>query len=77
MFIANAVEWLNPAAAKSGQLLVHAGEPFRYSLPQPAATAEVTLPDGSKKTIAPVDGREIVFGDTARQGIYRVRAGTQ
>ena len=39
MFIANAVDWLNPAAAKSSQLLVHAGEPFRYSLPQPAATA--------------------------------------
>lgn len=76
MFMANAVEWLNPAAAKSGQLLVRAGEPFRYSLPQPAATAEVTLPDGSKKTIAPVDGREIVFGGTAREGTYRVRAGS-
>jgi hypothetical protein len=76
MFIANAVEWLNPAVAKSGRLLVRAGEPFRYSLAQPAATAEVTLPDGGRKTIAPVDGREIVFGDTASQGIYRLRAGT-
>lgn len=75
MFIANAVEWLNPAVAKSGQLLVHAGEPFRYSLAQPAATAEVTMPDGRTKTIAPADGREIVFGDTARQGVYRLRAG--
>ena len=76
MFMANAVEWLNPAAAKSGRLLVRAGEPFRYSLTQPAATAEVTLPDGSRKTIAPMDGREIVFGGTARQGTYRLRAGS-
>jgi Ca-activated chloride channel homolog len=76
MFIANAVDWLNPAVAKSGQLLVRAGEPFRYSLAQPAATAEVTLPDGSKKTVTPADGREIVFGDTAKQGTYQLRAGT-
>lgn len=76
MFIANAVEWLNPAVAKSGQLLVHAGEPFRYSLPQAAETAEVTMPGGAKKTIKPVDGREIVFGDTAKQGTYHLHAGT-
>jgi hypothetical protein len=76
MFIDNAVEWLNPAVAKSGQLLVHAGEPFRYSLQQPSETAEVTLPDGSKRAITPADGREIVFGGTAKQGIYHLRAGT-
>ena len=29
IFIANAVEWLNPANARSGQLLVKAGDPFR------------------------------------------------
>ena len=34
------------------------------------------MPDGSKKTITPTDGREIVFGDTAKQGTYRLRAGT-
>ena len=76
MFFANAVEWLNPAVAKSSQLLVHAGEPFRYSLPQHADMAEVTLPDGSKKTITPSDGREVVFGDTAERGTYHLRAGT-
>jgi hypothetical protein len=76
MFVANAVEWLNPATAKSGQLMLHAGEPFRHSLAQPVVTADVTLPDGSKKTIRPADGREIVFGDTAREGVYRLQAGT-
>jgi Ca-activated chloride channel family protein len=76
IFIANAVEWLNPALDKSSQLLLHAGQPFHYSLTQPAATAEMTLPDGSKKTIAPVDGREIVFGDTSKQGVYQLQAGS-
>lgn len=75
MFMANAVEWLNPAVARSGQLLVHAGEPFRYSLPQRVDSAEIILPDGARKTILPADGREIVFGDTARRGTYHLRTG--
>ena len=76
MFIANAVDWLNPEAAKSSQLMVHGGEPFRYSLTQPAATAEVTMPDGTKRTLTPGAAREIVFGETGKQGIYRLRVGT-
>ena len=76
MFIANAVDWLNPQAAKSGQLMVHGGEPFRLALTQPAATAEVTLPDGTKRTLTPGGAREIVFGETGKQGIYRLRVGT-
>lgn len=76
MFIANAVEWLNPATTKSSQLMVHGGEPFRFALTQPAATAEVTMPDGTKRTLTPGDAREIVFGETGRQGIYQLRVGT-
>lgn len=76
MFIANAVEWLNPAAAKSSALMVHPGEPFRYSLPQASATVQMTLPDGTKTTLTPAGGREVDFGNTAKQGVYRLRAGT-
>jgi Ca-activated chloride channel family protein len=76
MFIANAVEWLNPAATKSSQLMVHGGEPFRYALTQPTATAEVTMPDGTKRVLTPGDAREIVFGETDRQGIYHLQVGT-
>ena len=47
IFIANAVEWLNPANARSGQLLVKAGDPFRLALSEPASSAQVTLPGGS------------------------------
>jgi hypothetical protein len=76
MFIANAVDWLNPAATKSSELMVHGGEPFRYALSQPAATAEVTTPDGAKRTLTPGDAREIVFGETGKQGVYHLRVGT-
>jgi hypothetical protein len=76
MFIANAVDWLNPQATKSSQLMVHGGEPFRYALTQPAAAAEVTMPDGTKRTLTPGDAREIVFGETGKQGIYHLRVGT-
>src|SRR4029453_13343203 len=52
IFIANAVEWLNPANVKGGQLLVKAGEPFRMALARPETTAQVTLPGGGTKTVA-------------------------
>ncbi len=77
IFIANAVEWLNPASTKSSQLLVHAGDPFRLGLLQPESSAQITLPDGTTKPLE-VDAitKEIVFGDTFKQGTYRLRAGT-
>ncbi len=77
MFIANAVEWLNPASENASRLLVRAGDPFRLALAQAITTAQVTKPDGSKQPITLEPGaREIVFGDTFRQGIYRLKAGT-
>ncbi len=77
IFIANAVEFLNPASAKNSQLFIHAGEPFRFALVQNASSAELTLPDGKKRNL-PIDStaREIVFGDTTKQGTYRLRVGT-
>jgi hypothetical protein len=75
-FIQNATEWLNPANAKNSQLLIKAGDPFRLALSEPLKSAEVKLPDG-KTTALNLDGaNELVFGDTARQGVYHLRAGT-
>ncbi len=76
IFIANAVDWLNPANAKNSQLLVTAGDPFRLALNEPVKTAEVKLPDGKTTTLNVEGANEIVFGDTARQGVYHLRAGT-
>ena len=79
IFIVNAVEWLNPAAEHASQLLVRAGDPFRFTLAQSLTNSpvKVILPDGASQN-ATLDstGREIIFGDTARQGVYRVEAGT-
>jgi len=77
IFIANAVEWLNPANARNSQLLVRAGDPFQLALMNPVESAQVRLPGGETRNID-VDPKnpEIVFGDTARRGTYRVTAGT-
>src|SRR6185503_2976954 len=65
IFIANAIDWLNPAAANGSLLMVRAGDPFRLGLAQSITSAQMTLPDGSVKPLA-VDAaaRELVFGDT-------------
>lgn len=76
IFIANAVQWLNPASGKSSQWMLRAGETFRFPLNQPIASAEVVLPDGTKQTIPAKEARELRFSDTARQGVYHVHAGT-
>jgi Ca-activated chloride channel family protein len=76
IFIANAIEWLNPANAKNSQLLIKAGDPFRLTLSAPVANAEVKLPDGKTTTLNLDGANEVVFGDTARRGVYQLRAGT-
>lgn len=77
IFIANSVEWLNPANAKGGQLLVKAGDAFRLALTRAEKEAQVTLPDGQvKKLTLDPKANELVFAETYRQGIYRLRVGT-
>jgi Ca-activated chloride channel family protein len=77
IFIANAVEWLNPANARTGQLLIKAGDAFRLPLTQPEKSAQITLPGGKTKTLQiEPNANEFVFGETYKQGIYRLRLGT-
>ncbi len=77
IFIVNAVEWLNPANVNAGQLMVRAGEPFRFGLAQKVPSAVVVKPDGTRKPLDLSAGdREIVFGDTGTQGAYHLKAGT-
>lgn len=78
IFMVNAIEWLNPASANASQLVVRAGDPFRFGLPaQPVASAQITLPDGAKRSVEVEAGaRELLFGDTRQQGIYTLKTGT-
>ena len=77
IFMANVADWLNPASARNAQLLVKAGDPFRLTLPAPVKKAEVQLPDGKTRELEPdLQATELVFGDTAREGVYRLRTDT-
>jgi hypothetical protein len=77
IFIENAVDWLNPANAAGGQLLVKAGEAFRMGLPQPESSARITLPGGGSKTLAlDPKANEFVFAETYKQGTYKLHIGT-
>ena len=77
IFIANAVDWLNPATERAMMLSVRAGDPFRVAMPETIQTAEITLPDGTKRTREIDNNRkELLFGETQKQGIYNVAAGT-
>ena len=77
IFVANAVEWLDPASGNANHLLIKAGQSFRLALAQPVNSAQVTRPDGTKRevTMQP-NSRELVFGDTAQTGVYQLEAGT-
>jgi hypothetical protein len=77
IFVANAVDWLNPSSINASQLTVQTGKPFRWLLPQGVTAAQITTPDGETRpaNVNPATG-ELLFGDTLKQGIYRVTAGT-
>ena len=77
IFVANAVEWLNPSSSKNAELSVRAGEPFRFPILQTPALTEITLPDGAKTAVQiERDTRELVFGNTTKRGVYRLRMDT-
>ena len=77
MFVANAVDWLNPANAKNAQLMVKPGDPFRLALTHPEKSAAITTPTGATRTIdLDANANELIYGDTFKQGVYRVRLST-
>lgn len=77
IFIANVVDWLNPATARAELFAIRPGDPFRLPLAGETGQATVTGPDGSAQAVeVTAAAREFVFGATARQGVYRVTLGT-
>jgi Mg-chelatase subunit ChlD len=77
IFFANAAEWLNPVLTRTAQFQVHAGDPLRLALTEPVTNAVLRLPDGGQRALrVDPEAREFVYGDTGRQGIYRLEAGT-
>ena len=77
IFIANAVDWLNPAASSSKQLMARGGDPFRFPLNYSIRSARVTGPDGKPRDIAlDPNVSELVIADAFKGGIYHLNAGT-
>ncbi len=77
IFLANAVEWLDPATTAAAQLRVRAGDPFRLPLTEVPSEVRVRPPDGAALTLAlEPTARELVFGNTHRCGVYRLALGT-
>jgi hypothetical protein len=77
IFIANAVEWLNPQQSDANQLSVQAGNTFRQPLFANYDSATITLPKGEKKTITlGPQAKEITWSETFKVGIYKVSYGT-
>jgi hypothetical protein len=77
IFVANAVDWLNPATIRASQRHVAAGAPFRFTLNEPITEAELALPDGTTEALVlDPEAPELAVGNTGRQGIYQVRWGT-
>jgi hypothetical protein len=77
IFIANAVDWLNPAASSSKQLMVHGGEAFRFPLTHSVKSARIVGPDGKSREVAlDPNSSELVIGDAFKSGVYQLTAGT-
>lgn len=77
MFVANAVDWLNPATVRSERLNLRAGDPFRFDLPDGHGPVTVRRPGGPWQALPADPGAgEAVFGGTDLQGVYGVRWGT-
>ena len=77
IFIANAVDWLNPLAARNSQLHIKAGDAFRLAVKDMVKDAEIVLPDQTRRKVE-IDPRtrQVIFGETARCGVYQVLIGT-
>lgn len=76
IFIANAVEWLNPEAQRARQLTIQSGQPLRYTPDEVVTVAEIVDPTGATREISvSPDSPEIVFGNTDLKGVYQLKHG--
>jgi len=77
IFVANAVDWLNPFTSSSSQLMVQAGEPFHLPLTESVKSARVIHPDGKvHELVIDPRSRELMVADVAKTGVYQLAVGT-
>jgi len=86
IFIANAVQWLNPATVAANRAFLHPGDSIRLPLANSTDgssgaprldRAELLRPDGQRVSLPlGAQAREVVYGSTDIQGIYQLTVGT-
>ena len=77
IFIANAVEWLNPMTSQASMVNVRTGDAMIATLEETDPNPVMLLPDGRKTSVITNPGsRQVIFADTLRQGIYRLQNGS-
>jgi Ca-activated chloride channel family protein len=77
IFIANALDWLDPSLAGAADRMIPAGGTIRMPAPDGAVEAKILTPAGTSRSVPINTNRhEIAFSETLKQGVYRVEAGT-
>ena len=77
IFVANAVDWLNPSTAQANLLNVKTSQPFRWPLTSTNNTASMKHPDGSIDQLDLESGSsELIYGSTIETGVYEAQIGT-
>ncbi len=77
IFMANAMDWLNPQQADASQFTLQAGNAFRQPLFESVATATVTTPKGDKREVKLGEqAKELIWSETYRVGLYKANYGT-
>lgn len=71
LFILNALSWLRD----EGKAHVKPGEPLRIPLGENERSVEVVAPGRAPQKLEGEPGRDVVFGDTERVGLYTVKRG--
>jgi len=76
IFMANAIQWLNPHRPDAALYQVKAGEPIRIPLKEAVKEVRITRPDKSVEVV-PVDekARELAYKNTHAVGVYEAKAG--
>lgn len=72
IFIANCLEWLVPRENLSGGDSIRTGQPVHIDVPPGVAEVTVTDP-GGRRQVLKVSQSPLLFDDTERAGVYRVR----
>ncbi len=76
VFMANAVEWLHPAASSGRGLSVRTGQTVRLPQEPGAGEAVVRHPGGGEERVPlSPDARSFLYGSTLEQGIYEAGSG--